>query len=140
MPDYQGNFQAYVPNTHVFGVYDVGAGDPGNLSLYDVEMSGNTTSDSAAGFRRLKAAWLGNVELGSSLSVFVGNGDPLTAAGQRAMAGRTAALGTTASPTATCKTWKLCPAFPSRPASRCSLWAWRASCCGVVAKPARLVL
>jgi hypothetical protein len=76
MPNYQGNFQQYVPNTHVFGVYDVGAGDPNNFSTFDLEMNGNTTSD--AGFRRLKAAWLGNVELGPTLSVFVGDGDPFT--------------------------------------------------------------
>jgi hypothetical protein len=64
---------------YVFGVYDVGVGDPGNLSPQDVEMNGYTTSDSMPGGtggtgRRLKAAWLGNVVLGSALSVWVGDG------------------------------------------------------------------
>ncbi len=70
---------------YVFGVYDVGAGDPGNLSPQDLEMTGYTTSDSMPGGmggtgRRLKAAWLGNVVLGPTLTAFVGDGPPLTAA------------------------------------------------------------
>jgi hypothetical protein len=63
---------------YVFGVYDVGAGNPNAITYYQ-EMNGLTTSDNPGG-RRLFAAWLGNVELGESLSVFVGDG-PLAPAG-----------------------------------------------------------
>jgi hypothetical protein len=83
MPIYNGG--GHTPTGYVFGVYDVGAGDPGNLSPQDVEMNGYTTSDAMPGGtggtgRRLKAAWLGNVVLDSTLTVFVGDGPPLTAA------------------------------------------------------------
>jgi hypothetical protein len=85
MPIYQASFQEYVPNTHVFGVYDVGVGDVNNRTLYDLEMNGFTTTDAidagAAGGnsnRRLAAAWLGNVVLGQTLTVYVGDGPPLT--------------------------------------------------------------
>lgn len=68
---------------YVFGVYDLGVGDPGNLSPQDLEMNGYTTSDAMPGGtggtnRRLKAAWLGNVVLGPTLTAFVGDGPPLT--------------------------------------------------------------
>jgi hypothetical protein len=80
MPVYVGSDHS--PTGYVFGVYDVGAGDPGNISPLDLEMNGYTTSDgmptgSGGTNRRLKAAWLGNVELGATLSVFVGDGPPL---------------------------------------------------------------
>jgi hypothetical protein len=83
MPNYRGGDQS--PAGYVFGVYDIGAGDPGNLSNFDLEMNGFTTTDAqaqaaAGNNRRLRAAWLGNVLLGQTLSVFVGDGPPLTAA------------------------------------------------------------
>jgi hypothetical protein len=95
MPVYQANFQQLVPSTHVFGVYDVGVGDPGNLSANDLEMNGYTTSDAMPGGaggtgRRLKAAWLGNVELGSLLTVFVGDGPVATLADPNAGGGHNA--------------------------------------------------
>ena len=82
MPIYVGN--SHSPTGYVFGVYDVGVGDPGNLIPQDVEMNGYTTSDAMPGgtggtSRRLKAAWLGNVVLGPTLTAFVGDGPPLTA-------------------------------------------------------------
>jgi hypothetical protein len=75
MPVFVGNDNS----GYVFGVYDVGAGDPGNLSLFDLEMNGYTTSDgmptgSGGTNRRLKAAWLGNVTLGQVLTAYVGDG------------------------------------------------------------------
>jgi len=80
MPVYVGSDHS--PTGYVFGVYDVGAGDPGNISALDLEMNGYTTTDgmplgTGGTNRRLKAAWLGNVELGPTLTVYVGDGPPL---------------------------------------------------------------
>jgi hypothetical protein len=66
------------PAGYVFRVYDVGAGNPDAITYY-MEMNGLTTSDSVGG-RKLYAAWLGNVELGETLSVYAGDG-PLAPAG-----------------------------------------------------------
>ncbi len=63
---------------YVFGVYDVGAGDPNNETDFDLEMNGLTSTDGPGG-RRLRAAWLGNVVLGENLTVFVGDGPPAPA-------------------------------------------------------------
>jgi len=70
------------PAGYVFGVFDVGVGDPGNVAAFDLEMNGYTSTDAMADGtnRRLWAAWLGNVELGPTLTVYVGDGPPLTAA------------------------------------------------------------
>lgn len=89
---FSGN--THTPAGYVFGVYDVGAGDPGNLSALDLEMNGYTTSDamptgSGGTNRRLKAAWLGNVTLGSQLSVFVGNGPAFANTGTDSQNNRT---------------------------------------------------
>jgi hypothetical protein len=94
MPVFQGNFQQLVPSTYVFGVYDVGAGDPGNLSNFDLEMNGYTTSDAmptgtGGTNRRLKAAFLGNVTLGTTLSVFVGDGPAFADPGANSQNART---------------------------------------------------
>jgi hypothetical protein len=59
------------PTGYVFRVYDVGAGNPDMITYY-MEMNGTTTTD--VGSRRLYAAWLGNVELGPTLTAYVGDG------------------------------------------------------------------
>jgi hypothetical protein len=103
---------------YVFGVYDVGAGDPGNATPFDLEMNGLTSTDNPGG-RRLRAAWIGNVVLGPNLTVFVGDGPPALPPLPRVVT--ITARGTTASPTATSKTWNRFPAFPNRRA--CCCWA-----------------
>jgi len=60
------------PAGYVFRVYDVGAGNPDAITYY-MEMNGTTTSDSV-GSRKLYAAWLGNVTLGTTLTAYVGDG------------------------------------------------------------------
>jgi hypothetical protein len=76
MPVFQGG--SLTPTGYVFGVYDVGVGDPGGLTPLDLEMNGLTTTDET-GNRSLRAAFLGNVTLGTTLSVYVGDGPPFTA-------------------------------------------------------------
>jgi hypothetical protein len=63
---------------YVFAVYDVGTGNPNALPYY-LEMNGLTQTENPGG-RRLWAAWLGNVELGATQTVFVGDG-PLAPVG-----------------------------------------------------------
>jgi hypothetical protein len=65
---------------YVFGVYDTGAGDPNNETNFDLDMAASfLTSTDNPGSRRLRAAWVGNVVLGSALTVFVGDGPPAPA-------------------------------------------------------------
>ena len=81
MPLYTGQ-GVDTPSGYVFDVYDVtGIPNPDD-SPPSVEMNGFTSTDAAGqggNNRRLNAAWLGNVVLGSTLSVLVGDGPPLTA-------------------------------------------------------------
>jgi hypothetical protein len=67
------------PTGYVFDVYDIGGVPNPDTSPPSVEMAGFTSTDAAADAnnnRRLNAAFLGNVTLGSTLSVYVGDGPP----------------------------------------------------------------